>query len=177
MVPALSGGSANQRRRWPASRDICLSPGARARRWPKIWEDHRKGLIASRSRTTSKPKGYRSTAGPQPERASRASAFPQTPISAFALFLSGNHLRHPLDCHDAAEMAGGLVKYRHLSRKSSARQALLRGLVTELIHHEHIQTTYAKAKEAQRLAEKLISYAKRNNEETRRKAQAVLYVR
>ncbi|KAF9882368.1 ribosomal protein L17 [Colletotrichum karsti] len=72
-------------------------------------------------------------------------------------------------------MAGGLTKYRHLSRNSSARQALLRGLVTSLIAHEHIHTTWPKAKEAQRLAEKLITYAKRNNEETRRKAQATLY--
>lgn len=73
-------------------------------------------------------------------------------------------------------MAGGLTKYRHLSRNSSARQALLRGLVTSLVAHEHIHTTFAKAKEAQRLAEKLITYAKRDNEETRRKAQAILYV-
>ena len=73
-------------------------------------------------------------------------------------------------------MAGGLVKYRHLSRGSAHRQALLRNLVTSLIRHESIQTTYAKAKEAQRLAEKLITLAKRNNEETRRKAQAILYV-
>jgi len=72
-------------------------------------------------------------------------------------------------------MAGGLVKYRHLSRGSAHRQALLRNLVTSLIRHESIQTTYAKAKEAQRLAEKLITLAKRNNEETRRKAQAILY--
>ncbi|KAF4928956.1 54S ribosomal protein L8 [Colletotrichum viniferum] len=72
-------------------------------------------------------------------------------------------------------MAGGLTKYRHLSRNSSARQALLRGLVTSLVTHEHIQTTYAKAKEAQRMAEKLITLAKRNNEETKRKVQAMLY--
>lgn len=74
-------------------------------------------------------------------------------------------------------MAGGLVKYRHLSRKSSARQALLRGLVTQLVHHEHIMTTHAKAKEAQRLAEKLITLAKRNNETSRRSVQGILYVR
>lgn len=73
-------------------------------------------------------------------------------------------------------MAGGLVKYRHLSRKSSARQALLRGLVTQLVHYEHIQTTYAKAKETQRLADKLITLAKRNNEPCRRSAQGILYV-
>ncbi|GJN70842.1 hypothetical protein PLIIFM63780_002565 [Purpureocillium lilacinum] len=72
-------------------------------------------------------------------------------------------------------MAGGLVKYRHLSRNSSARKALLRGLVTQLVQHEHIQTTYAKAKEAQRLAEKLITLAKRNNEPCRRSAQGILY--
>lgn len=74
-------------------------------------------------------------------------------------------------------MAGGLTKYRHLGRKSSARNALLRGLVTSLVEHEHIQTTYAKAKEAQRLAEKLITLAKRDNEPCRRSAQGILYVR
>ncbi|KAK5987142.1 Large ribosomal subunit protein bL17m [Cladobotryum mycophilum] len=72
-------------------------------------------------------------------------------------------------------MAGGLVKYRHLSRDSAARQALLRGLVTQLVRFEHIHTTYAKAKEAQRLAEKLITLAKKNNEPCRRNAQGILY--
>lgn len=72
-------------------------------------------------------------------------------------------------------MAGGLVKYRHLSRDSSARMALLRGLVTQLVRFEHIHTTYAKAKEAQRMAEKLISLAKRDNEPARRSAQGMLY--
>ncbi|KAK2612351.1 54S ribosomal protein L8, mitochondrial [Conoideocrella luteorostrata] len=72
-------------------------------------------------------------------------------------------------------MAGGLVKYRHLSRDSSARKALLRGLVTQLVQYEHIQTTHAKAKEAQRLAEKLITLAKKNNEPCRRSAQGILY--
>ncbi|RDA88607.1 hypothetical protein CP532_5805 [Ophiocordyceps camponoti-leonardi (nom. inval.)] len=72
-------------------------------------------------------------------------------------------------------MAGGAVKYRHLSRKSSARQALLRGLVTQLVQYEHIQTTYAKAKEAQRMAEKLITVAKKNTESARRDAHGMLY--
>lgn len=74
-------------------------------------------------------------------------------------------------------MAGGTVKFRHLSRDSAARQALLRGLVTQLVQYEHLHTTYAKAKEAQRMAEKLITLAKRNNEPGRRSAQAMLYVR
>ncbi|KAI0017682.1 50S ribosomal protein L17 [Xylariomycetidae sp. FL0641] len=72
-------------------------------------------------------------------------------------------------------MAGGLVRYRHLSRDSAHRQALLRNLVTSLIKHESIHTTYAKAKEAQRVAEKLITLAKRNNETSRRAAQSMLF--
>ncbi|KAI1468090.1 ribosomal protein L17 [Daldinia caldariorum] len=72
-------------------------------------------------------------------------------------------------------MAGGLVKYRHLSRKSSHRQALLRNLVTALVQHESVRTTWPKAKETQRLAEKLITLAKRNNETSRRKATGILY--
>ncbi|KAH6649868.1 ribosomal protein L17 [Chaetomium tenue] len=72
-------------------------------------------------------------------------------------------------------MAGGHMKYRQLSRDSAHRQALLRNLVTSLIKNEAIQTTWPKAKEAQRLAEKLITHAKKNNEVARRKAQGILY--
>ncbi|KAI1435175.1 ribosomal protein L17 [Xylaria sp. CBS 124048] len=72
-------------------------------------------------------------------------------------------------------MAGGLVKYRHLSRDSAHRQALLRNLVTSLVKHESIHTSFAKAKEAQRLAEKLITLAKKNNETSRRSASGILY--
>ncbi|KAK3705996.1 54S ribosomal protein L8, mitochondrial [Vermiconidia calcicola] len=67
-------------------------------------------------------------------------------------------------------MAGGLVKYRHLSRKSSHRKALLRNLVTSLIEHESISTTWPKAKEAQRLAEKMITHGKKNTEASKREA-------
>jgi large subunit ribosomal protein L17 len=73
-------------------------------------------------------------------------------------------------------MAGGAMKYRHLGRKSSHRQALLRNLVTSLFEHESISTTWPKAKEAQRLAEKLITLGKRNTEAARRKAMGVFYV-
>ncbi|KAH7026288.1 ribosomal protein L17 [Microdochium trichocladiopsis] len=72
-------------------------------------------------------------------------------------------------------MAGGIVKFRHLSRNAAHRHALLRNLVTSLVKHESIQTSFAKAKEAQRLAERLITLAKRNNEETLRKAMGILY--
>ena len=73
-------------------------------------------------------------------------------------------------------MAGGHLKYRHLNRKSSHRQALLRNLVTSLITHESIKTTWPKAKEAQRLAEKLITLGKKNTNASRQKAQSIFYV-
>ncbi|KAL9117788.1 MAG: hypothetical protein Q9187_005668 [Circinaria calcarea] len=72
-------------------------------------------------------------------------------------------------------MAGAALKYRHLGRKSSHRQALLRNLVTSLFEHESISTTWPKAKEAQRLAEKLITLGKRNTEASRNKAQAIFF--
>ncbi|QKX56137.1 uncharacterized protein TRUGW13939_03237 [Talaromyces rugulosus] len=72
-------------------------------------------------------------------------------------------------------MAGGAAKYRHLSRKSSHRQALLRNLVTSLIKHESITTTWPKAKEAQRLAEKLITLGKKNTEQSRRSAISIFF--
>ncbi|CAL8581900.1 54S ribosomal protein L8, mitochondrial [Xanthoria parietina] len=72
-------------------------------------------------------------------------------------------------------MAGGALKYRHLSRSSSHRQALLRNLVTSLFTHESIKTTWPKAKEAQRLAEKLITLGKKNTSATRLRAQQIFY--
>lgn len=74
-------------------------------------------------------------------------------------------------------MAGGKGKYRHLGRKSSHRQALLRNLVTSLFENESITTTWAKAKEAQRLADKLITLGKKNSEASRRRALEIFYVR
>lgn len=73
-------------------------------------------------------------------------------------------------------MAGGGGKYRHLGRKSSHRQALLRNLVTSLFENESITTTWAKAKEAQRLADKLITLGKKDTEASRRRALEIFYV-
>ena len=73
-------------------------------------------------------------------------------------------------------MAGGGSRYRHLSRDSAHRQAMLRNLVTSLFKHESITTTWPKAKEAQRLAEKLITLGKKNTEASRRRALEIFYV-
>jgi len=58
--------------------------------------------------------------------------------------------------------------HRKLSRTSSHRKALLRNLVTSLFQHERIETTVAKAKEARRLGERLITFAKRGDLSARR---------
>lgn len=67
------------------------------------------------------------------------------------------------------------MKYRTLSRTSAHRQALLRNLVDALFERESIQTTWHKAKEAQRLAEKLVTLGKRNTVASRQRAQAIFY--
>jgi large subunit ribosomal protein L17 len=58
--------------------------------------------------------------------------------------------------------------HRKLSRTHSHRRALLRNLVTALFQYERIETTVEKAKEARRLAERLITFAKRGDLAARR---------
>ena len=58
---------------------------------------------------------------------------------------------------------------RKLGRKRGFRTALLRGLATELFRHEQIRTTYPKAKECARLADRLIAVAKRDDLNARRR--------
>ncbi len=57
---------------------------------------------------------------------------------------------------------------RKLSRTASHRRALLRNLTTALFEHERIETTLAKAKETRRVAERMITYAKRDDLHSRR---------
>jgi large subunit ribosomal protein L17 len=66
-------------------------------------------------------------------------------------------------------------KTRHkLSRSSSHRKALLANLMKEVIEHERIQTTEAKAKAVKPEVEKLISLAKRGDLHARRQALSTL---
>lgn len=64
--------------------------------------------------------------------------------------------------------------YRTLSRKSSQRKALLRDLITNLIINGRIETTVTKAKELKRLADKMVTLAKKNTLASRRSAATVL---
>jgi large subunit ribosomal protein L17 len=66
-------------------------------------------------------------------------------------------------------------KTRHkLSRDSAHRKALLMNLSREIIDHERIRTTHAKAKAVRPEVEKLITLAKRGDLHARRQAMARL---
>ena len=63
---------------------------------------------------------------------------------------------------------------RKLNRTSSHRQAMFRNMTASLIRHEEIRTTLPKAKELRRVAEPLITMAKRSSLARRRLAFARL---
>jgi large subunit ribosomal protein L17 len=65
--------------------------------------------------------------------------------------------------------------HKQLSRSMEHRKALLRNLVTALFQYERIHTSVAKAKEARRLAERLITRAKRNDLHARRHVARFVY--
>src|SRR2546423_9174781 len=66
-------------------------------------------------------------------------------------------------------------KQRHkLSRDSAHRKALLMNLSKEVIEHERIKTTEAKAKAAKPEVERLITLGKRGDQHARRQAMAAL---
>jgi large subunit ribosomal protein L17 len=66
------------------------------------------------------------------------------------------------------------VAGRKLSRYRDQRTALLRGLAADLIRHERITTTLAKAQETRVFAEKLITHGKKATLHHRRLALAKL---
>ena len=67
------------------------------------------------------------------------------------------------------------VDGRKLGRTNAQRKALYRSLVIALFAHERIHTTTPKAKEARRLAERLITFAKRGDLAARRHVARILH--
>lgn len=66
------------------------------------------------------------------------------------------------------------TRTQRLSRPTAHRDALLHNLVKGLILHRQIRTTYARAKEAQRLADRLVTLGKEGSIHARRRAFQVL---
>ena len=63
---------------------------------------------------------------------------------------------------------------RRLARTTEHRTAMLRNLITQLLEHERVQTTQAKAKEARQWAEKIITMAKKGDLHARRQTLRVV---
>jgi large subunit ribosomal protein L17 len=63
-----------------------------------------------------------------------------------------------------------MAGYSKLNRRSDQRKAMLRDLVTQLIVHEKITTTETKAKELQRLVERMVTLGKKGTLAARRQA-------
>ncbi len=66
------------------------------------------------------------------------------------------------------------VEGRKFGREADHRKALMNNLVKELVRHERIVTTHAKAKEARRLFDRVITYGKRGEVHHRRLAYRIL---
>ena len=65
--------------------------------------------------------------------------------------------------------------YRKLGRESRQRRSILAGLTKAVIMNESVVTTEARAKEARKFVEKMITYGKRGTLVSRRKALAFLH--
>jgi len=66
------------------------------------------------------------------------------------------------------------VNGRKFGRESGHRNLMLKNLVKSLVEHGKIHTTLAKAKEIRSLAERLITYGKKNTVHHRRLAYRIL---
>ena len=69
------------------------------------------------------------------------------------------------------------IGYNALGRKAAHRKALIRNLMIQLFRHERIRTTKAKALEARKKAEKLITRAKEDTLHNRRTVSKLIHDR
>lgn len=68
-----------------------------------------------------------------------------------------------------------MAKLRKLGRRTDHRDAMLRNQVTSLLKNGKITTTVTRAKETKRMAEKMITLAKRGDLHARRQVLAYVY--
>ena len=67
------------------------------------------------------------------------------------------------------------MAYRKLGRETRIRRSILAGLTKDVIMHEAVVTTEARAKEVRKFVEKMITYGKRGTLVSRRRALAFLH--
>ena len=67
------------------------------------------------------------------------------------------------------------MAYRKLGRDSKHRRAMLANLTKAVIMNESIETTETRAKETRKFVEKMITYGKKGDLVSRRKAYAFLH--
>ena len=68
-----------------------------------------------------------------------------------------------------------MAKYRKLNRESRIRRSILASLTKDVINNGYVVTTEARAKEARKFVERMITYGKKGTLVSRRKALAYLY--
>ncbi len=68
-----------------------------------------------------------------------------------------------------------MAKLRKLGRPTNHRKAMLRNLTTSLLREGKIKTTDTRAKEVRKMAEKMITLAKRGDLHARRQVLAYVY--
>lgn len=66
------------------------------------------------------------------------------------------------------------MEKNRLGRSSAHREAMLRNMVTSLMEHERVETTVAKAKELRRVADRMVTLAKRGDLHAVRQAMKVI---
>lgn len=67
------------------------------------------------------------------------------------------------------------MAYRKLGRETRIRRSILAGLTKDVIMHESVVTTEARAKEVRKFVDKMITYGKKGTLVSRRKALAFLH--
>lgn len=68
-----------------------------------------------------------------------------------------------------------MANKRKLGRRTDHRNAMLRNQVTSLFENGRIETTVTRAKETQKVAEKMITLGKQNTLHSRRQAASYIY--
>ena len=67
------------------------------------------------------------------------------------------------------------MEYRKLGRESRIRRSILAGLTKDVINNGYVVTTEARAKEARKFIDKMITYGKKGTLVSRRQALAFLH--